>query len=140
MSSSIMLMSPWACESKGKGGEKGEKWRGGDLVEVFNSHLKYHIERISMYRMYLESLISRSVGDFLQYAWVKQTYEDESRLTHKHTYTYTHSDMLTNATGKARVSGVSQGRLRLKALIDCSYGVYVPWLHLSVCQRVLPGW
>lgn len=54
MSSSIMLMSPWACETKGKGGEKGAKWRGGDLVEAFNSHLKYHIETISLYRMHLE--------------------------------------------------------------------------------------
>lgn len=71
---------------------------------------------------------------------MKQTYEDESRLTHKDTYTYRHSDMLTNAIGKARVRGVSQGRLRLKALIDCSCGVYVPRLHLSVCQRVLPRW
>lgn len=51
-----------------------------------------------------------------------------------------HSDMHTYAIGKAKVSGVSQGRQRLKAPIDCSHGVYVPWPHLSVCQRVLQGW
>lgn len=45
-----------------------------------------------------------------------------------------HTDMHTCAIGKARVSGVSQGHQRLRALIDCSYGVYVPWPHLSVCQ------
>lgn len=50
-----------------------------------------------------------------------------------------HTDAHTYAIGKARVSGVSQGRLRLRALIDCNYSVYVPWPHLSVCQRVRCG-
>lgn len=54
--------------------------------------------------------------------------------------TYVRSDMHTYAIGKAKVSGVSQGRQRLKAPIDCSHGVYVPRPHLSVCQRVLQGW
>lgn len=44
-----MLMSLWAWERKGKGGETGEKWSGGDLVQVLNTHFKYHMERISMY-------------------------------------------------------------------------------------------
>lgn len=58
---------------------------------------------------------------------------------HIDTYAYMHTDTHTFAIGKARVSGVSQGRLRLRALIDCSYGVYVPWPHLSVCQCVRCG-
>ena len=58
---------------------------------------------------------------------------DETRLTHTQAYTYahthithTHTHTHVYAVGKARESGVSQGRLRLRALIDCSYGVYVP--------------
>lgn len=50
---------------------------------------------------------------------------------------YTSSDMHTYAIGKAGVTGVSQGRLRLKALIDCCFGVYVAWPHLTLCQCVL---
>lgn len=41
--------------------EEGEGWRdgggmerGGDLVQVFNTHFKYHMERISMYSTYVE--------------------------------------------------------------------------------------
>lgn len=52
------------------------------------------------------------------------------------THTNVHTDTHTYAIGKARVSGVSQGRLRLRALMDCSYGAYVPWPHLCACQRV----
>lgn len=52
-----------------------------------------------------------------------------------HTYTCTQTHTI-NATGKARVRGVSQGRLRLRALIDCGYSVYVPLttpVHVSMC-------
>lgn len=47
-----------------EGGEMGEKWRGGNLAQVFDSHFKYHIERISMYISY-KSFISMSVREFL---------------------------------------------------------------------------
>lgn len=43
--------------------------------------------------------------------------------------------MHTYAIGKASLSRVSQGRLRLKALIDCCSGVFVSRPHLSVCRR-----
>lgn len=57
-----------------------------------------------------------------------------------HTHTlYAHSDMHTYAIGKANLSRVSQGRPRLKALIDWSSGVFVPRPHLGVRQCVLRG-
>lgn len=52
-------------------------------------------------------------------------------------HTYVQSDVHPCAIGKARRSAASQGRPRLKALIDPSYGwLYVPRPHLSVCVCV----
>lgn len=109
--------------------EEGEAWRdGGDLVQVFNSHFKSRMERISMYSMYAEECNINKCRRFsANVLWCLDT------------YTYVHSDMHTYAIGKAGVNGVSQGRQRLRALIDCSNGVHVPRPHLSVCQRTLQG-
>lgn len=83
-----------------------------------------------------KTLISRSAGDFLQVCRL-DGHVRMRLVQHMSTHTCVRSDMHTYAIGKARLSGVSQGRLRLKALIDCSYGVYAFQPHLSVCQRVL---
>lgn len=42
-----------------------EQWRVGDLVPVFNSRFKHHVERISMYNGW-ESSASMSAAEFLQ--------------------------------------------------------------------------
>lgn len=53
-------------------------------------------------------------------------YAGETCLTHIQIYAHAHRHTSTYAIGKASMSGVSQGRLRLRALIDCSYAVCVP--------------
>lgn len=84
-----MLMSPWAWERKGEARETGEKWRGGDLVQVFNSHFKYHMERISMYIGW-KSFISMSGGEFLQICAGEMNVWGKTCLTHTHTHTFTY--------------------------------------------------
>lgn len=84
-----MLMSLWAWERKGEARETGEKWRGGDLVQVFNSHFKNHMERISMYIGW-KSFISMSGGEFLQICTGEMNVWGKTCLTHTHTHTFTY--------------------------------------------------
>ena len=125
----------------GEEGGRRERWgrngEGETLFKCSNSHFKYHMERISMYIGW-ESFISMSGGEFLQILKGRNVW-GKTCLTHTPTHTHLHTCTHAYAIGKARVSGESQGRLRLRALIDCSYGVYVPRPHLGVCQRVCCG-
>lgn len=54
MSSSIMLMSLWACERKGKGGETEEEGREGRPYSSVRPPFKHHMETISIYSMYVD--------------------------------------------------------------------------------------
>lgn len=54
MSSSIMLMSLWACERKGKGGETGEEGRERRPYSSVWPPFKHHMETFSMYCMYVD--------------------------------------------------------------------------------------
>lgn len=45
------------------GEETGERWRVGDLVQMYDSHFKYHMKRISMYIRKI-SFISVGLGNF----------------------------------------------------------------------------